>query len=497
MLFDSLSSRFQVFSIDATTFAKVEASRLSRYKTYWNYYLGNQNGFVEEEGESQISVNYCKAFVDKGIAFLMGKDFNIGVPKGNEELLPTLNKVWIEDNDQETLDLLMAQCGAVTGDLFIKVTYQETDEEGKELPKEEKKVRIIVLDSATVYPDWDIHDRTKMKSCTIVYPIIDTLADRKQVVKWYKEYITPTEIVEFLEKDEIKGSRRANILGEIPIVHIKNFPIVNEFYGASDLRDIIYMNKEFNEKVTDISEIINYHQAPVTIIKGAKAHQLEKGAKKVWSGLPSSADVFNLELNGDLGAAVGFLKTLKLAMHEVSGVPEATLGQMQPISNTSGVALHIQYQPLLEKLRIKRATYGKGIQKINKLILKLLEIKEGLDVDKLATNKSYSKYKTQVLWPDPLPKDELIAMNLTRDKMELGLIGREQAMKDLGYSPEIINEMLTQADKEQARRLEIQRQQYLFEQENFGIGMRGGVQNTSETPAGGAATENLGEGVTE
>jgi hypothetical protein len=30
---------------------------------------------------------------------------------------------------------------------------------------------------------------------------------------------------------------------------------------------------------------------------------------------------------------------LKIAMHEMSGVPETALGQAQPISNTSGVAL--------------------------------------------------------------------------------------------------------------------------------------------------------------
>ena len=66
-------------------------------------------------------------------------------------------------------------------------------------------------------------------------------------------------------------------------------------WGQSDIWDIIPLNRELNEKMTEVSDIINYHAAPVTIITGAKASQLERGPKKVWAGLPKDSQVFNLE----------------------------------------------------------------------------------------------------------------------------------------------------------------------------------------------------------
>jgi len=63
-------------------------------------------------------------------------------------------------------------------------------------------------------------------------------------------------------------------------------------------------------------------------------------------------------------------------MHEMTGVPESALGQSQPISNTSGVALAIQFYPLIQKFELKKIQYGKGLAKINELALRTLFIFE-------------------------------------------------------------------------------------------------------------------------
>jgi len=44
----------------------------------------------------------------------------------------------------------------------------------------------------------------------------------------------------------------------------------------------------------------------------------------------------------------------------MTGVPESALGQMQPISNTSGVALAIQYQPMMNRYNLKKTSYGRA-----------------------------------------------------------------------------------------------------------------------------------------
>ena len=42
-------------------------------------------------------------------------------------------------------------------------------------------------------------------------------------------------------------------------------------------------------------DILNYHVAPVTIVKGAKATNMEKGPSKMWFVPGEHAEVYNLE----------------------------------------------------------------------------------------------------------------------------------------------------------------------------------------------------------
>ena len=181
---------------------------------------------------------------------------------------------------------------------------------------------------------------------------------------------------------------------------------------------IIPLQKELNAKVTDVSDIINYHSAPITIIQGAKSKNLEKGAKKVWGGLPKDAKVYNLELNSDLNASNNFISTIKTAIHELSNTPEDSLGGKSAVSNTTGVALQIKYAPILEKTWLKRQTYGGGIKDVCRLIIKLLRVKGSDEERKLlndlmSTSEGIKKvFDITVIFPDPLPKDEMVQLQI-------------------------------------------------------------------------------------
>lgn len=268
----------------------------------------------------------------------------------------------------------------------------------------------------------------------------------------YTELITDEGIEEYIN-DELIDSR-PNPIGEIPITHIPNIPVASSPWGLSDIQDIITLNREYNEKATDASDIINYHSAPVTVITGAKASQLEKGPKKVWGGLPKDAQVFNLELGAGLEGPLAYLELLKRSMHELTGVPETALGQMQPISNTSGVALSIQYQPLMNRWQLKTTQYGKGLQRVNTLIIKHLfvympeelthdptedpPLKDG-QLPALDPGNPVS-YRSVVHWPEPLPLDVLVKLNEIQGMMALGLESKRGALRKLGE--EFVDEKL-------------------------------------------------------
>jgi hypothetical protein len=133
-------------------------------------------------------------------------------------------------------------------------------------------------------------------------------------------------------------------------------------------------------------------------------------------------------------------------MHEMMNIPETALGQVQPISNTSGVALSIQYQPLMNRWTQKTAQYGGGIEKINELVILTLALKEpesltyNPDEDgpikdtqmiKLDPNDAIT-YQNHVQFPQPLPLDKLIILNELQTKLGMGLESKEGALRTLG-----------------------------------------------------------------
>jgi hypothetical protein len=385
-------------------------------------------------------------------------------PKETEAIVPDLLKrVWEVDNDKRTVLHDMWQQGGVSGDCFVKVAYEEPGyyppepEPGVQQRYVPGKVRILPLQAAFCFPEWHPHDRTKLLRFKLKYRFWGTSLEGTRQVFTYTEILTDDSVEEYVNDELI--SQRPNPLGLIPVVHIANTIVSGSPWGLADCNDILTLNREYNEKATDIADIINYHAAPVTVITGAKASQLEKGVKKVWGGLPKDAKVENLEMPGNgINLAMTYLETIKRAMHEMIGVPETALGQVQPISNTSGVALSIQFQPLMNRWGQKIGQYGAGLERINELILRTLAQKEPQVMAWDATQGEVPPkpdqlnvldpadpitYVTYAHFPPPLPIDRLIVLNEVQLMLALQLESREGALRQLGeeFPEEKLNEI--------------------------------------------------------
>jgi len=424
---------------------EVHGPRLNRYSLNWAMYLGHHWGYRREQGEMQISLNYYRAFLDYLARFTFGPGVHFRSPKITEAIVPNrLERVWEIDNDKQRVLFEMAQLGGITGDVFVKIAYEEawTDSIGRFHPG---RVRILPLNSAFAFPEFHPHDRSRLLRFKQKYRFWGTSLEGTRQVFTYTEILTD-DIIEEYVNDELIDSR-PNPLGQIPVVHIPNIPVSGSPWGLSDAHDIITVNRAYNEISTDVADIVNYHAAPVTVIVGAKQGNLEKGAKKVWGGLPKDAQVFNLEGGASgLTGAMQYLQMLKMSMHELMNIPETALGQSQPISNTSGVALSIQFQPLMNRWTQKTAQYGIGLQRINELIILNLAIKEpetmmyNPDTDGPIKDGQVTQldpqdpitYVTYAHFPPPLPLDKLVLLNELSQKMTMGLESKEGALRALG-----------------------------------------------------------------
>ena len=471
-----------------------EALHLKRIKEAWNFYEGYHWEGIDDLDTPQVTFNYCRPFINKFVSFEFGKGFSIKSPveienesvtvndtkididvnlEGDGVTSPKeiseeytirektesdfLNQVW-ENNDRETLITELGQTKAITGEAWVKVQYESAEDLDGNDPFEEYpngRIRLSVLPTQFVFPRFNNHDKNKLESLLIMYPIRtekETGLLFKRTVDTtvvYKEFWTSKEIIVYEGKEEV--DRMENPYGFIPFVQIKNFPIAGRTRGQGDLDDIIPLNVELNTKKSDISEVIDYHSAPITLVYGARIGNLEKGANKVWGGLPKDAKVENLGLQGDLVASSNYTSDVKTAMCEIAGIPETVLGGASAISNTSGVALQYINLPLIERTRVKRHCTQNGLQRVNKMIL-FLGLYHGL-IEKPDDISMKDFLWNEVDLPDTLPKDELIELNKIQQEMTLGLECRHGAMERLGKDN--IQKKIAEIDKERTEHPEL------------------------------------------
>lgn len=445
---------------------EVHGPRLTRYAQNWAFYLGHHWAYRRQIGEPQLVFNYVAALSDYLTNFTFGKPVQFHSDKRVAHIIPALiDRILSIDNNKEQLFWSVGNLGSVSGDAFVKIAYEPgyADPAGNE---HRGRVRILALNPAFCFPEWAPHDQERMLRFKLKYRFWATAPEGTRQVYTYTEIITDDIIEEYVNDELIR--QNPNPLGEIPVVHIANKPAASSPWGLADIQNILTLNREYNEKATEISDIINYHTAPVTVVTGAKAANLEKGAAKIWGILQPEAKVYNLEGGGEgLPPALEFLAVLKKSMHEMVGVPETALGEAQPISNTSGVALAIQYLPLMQQWTLKTNQYGYGWKKIMRYALRTLFLEEpetmmfNPDTDGIWEDEELqppvvdptdpTTYDLDIVWPEPLPVDKVIKLNEIMMQMQLGLESKRGALLDLGEQfpdekrQELWEEQLTEA----------------------------------------------------
>jgi hypothetical protein len=365
-----------------------------------------------------------------------------------QHIVPALlQRVYSKDNNREQFLYSMGQSGSVGGDVFVKVAYAQAGTAAADPTTGRGRVALLVLQPSHCFPTWDPHVPGKMTNFKLKYKFFNHAGDGTKYVSTYCEEITTDSIKEWVDDNLIRDT--PNPLGIIPVVHIANFPITGSPWGLSDIDSIIPLNREYNEKATDVSDIINYHVAPVTVVIGGKPGGLEKGPAKIW-GLPNEkGQIYNLEGGAaGLPVAMEYLELLRMRMHEYGHVPANALGEPQPVSNTSGVALAIQYMPTMQYVGLKHIQYGTGLIEISRLILRTLfwaepesvlydEGTEGILDPNLGQQPELDPadpqvYDINVDWPSPFPVDTLIKLEEIERKMGLRLESRKGALQTLG-----------------------------------------------------------------
>jgi len=410
---------------EAAPLSIADAERLRWYRTFQEFYEGKH--FAQaRRGRTSLVLNYARVIVDKGVSYLLGDGVGFAVPPVSESdaaarerarRAETLLYQVYWDNDLDAVDLQGALNGAILGDTVFKVFWDAA----------RGRIRVVNLDPATFFPSWAGDDLGELRAVELRYALEASEAERlygvagrgllRVVERW-----TPDELTVLVDGHEVR--RGPNPYQELPFVHIANLRPANSFWGVSDLRDVIPLNRELNERVSDQADLIRYHADPPVIFKGVDEHSdLAVGPGTVWD-IPADADVKLLEWSGQPPAVQGHIELVLRALYEIAETPRTAFGDSGRL--LSGVALETELRPLLQKTLRKRVYWTAGLRRRNALVLRLAE-RFGL-----AEPGSLAPYQSRIVWPPMLPQDHAREVQEAIALVNAGLRSARTAMNELG-----------------------------------------------------------------
>lgn len=430
---------------------EADGNRWSRYRRYLDFYNGRQWEERPRPGERRISVNYARTFVLKAASYLWGTGVTFSLlPNGNSPQAEQtariceeyLRQIW-QDNSLDLLDFDAAVDAAVLGDGAFKVTLQPSNDSGPldlqlEAGQTKTRVTVAACDVMGLAAKWRGDDMRRLLSVTETWRTTryeaqelfgaEALA-RAELGRGVKDDTLLT-VREYWDDERFEVAinnqvvlERPNPYGFIPYIIFPNLRRPRQFWGESDLVDIMLLNSELNVRVSTLSQILQLSGNPILVLENVdNANNLRVGPGAVWT-MPENSKAYLLDLlkDGGLDLHIKYIEALYRMLHDLSEMPRTSFGDSSNGSSgggsRSGVALELMLQPLVQKVLRKRQIWDEVIDKRNRMILRLA----GLPV-----------HRTHLEWPAILPKDR---SQLVADEVALvraAIHSRQQAAANLG-----------------------------------------------------------------
>ena len=402
-----------------TEYVQTAQSRVADYQKFIRFYKGEHWIQPYDDGERKPVTNFCQTVVNKSTSFFVAQGFVFKAIEGNEEVAKALSAIW-ESMGGNFLFRSLALENSMLGDSYLLFYIETTDKDtGKPLPKNKWKLCSKQLTSVCVFPKFNKKDQRILDCCVVQYPT--SVANGS--VNFTTHIYWPDKIRTYVDSQNDKEFTEVpNDFGFVPIVHFRNKINPTLEFGLSDLANIVQLNEEYNTIKLSVRRIIDYHAEPTTVIFGARASKLEKGAKKLWSNLPVEARVENLAFESDLPATNKYLADVKLEIREEAGLPSVAFQTDNAISNTSGIALRVLYAPLYEKKREKEEAFSHSFQRMIEVMVKGTELL-GFDLSTLADAPELLTSITPE-YTDALPKDLSADLDADLKKLAENLISK-------------------------------------------------------------------------
>jgi len=413
--------------------ARTDLERMRKYQELLDFYNGRQWEGRERRGERRLIFNYARVFVEKITSYLMtGMSFEVEPAGDGEDARDAARRAEqavytvYEDNRLEQLDLETETDAAVLGDACYKVIWDPA----------EKRVKVTSPDIQGIYAWCAGDDISRVWRVASKYRL-----DAEEVELTYnvKPKNKTANVVELwsdrdfsLYLDNALMESKPNPYGFIPFVVFPNLREPKKFWGVSDLPQIMESQRELNRAMSQLSRILELSGNPIAVLENVEESEdiaIRPGA--VWN-IPEDAKAYLLDLlqGGGVNLHIDYINLIYRVLHDLSESPRSAFGGTE--RDMSGVAMELDLQPLLQKVRRKRIIRSAAYNRRNRMILSLLEKFQGEDFG-LAVGS-----RLRVIWGQVLPRDVERKVNSEQVMVQTGIHSRRTAMNEVGVrDPEL------------------------------------------------------------
>lgn len=427
-----------------------EASRLEHYSRAWKAYDGEGPTYLEVEAnepDDNIRIDYPALIVDKGVSFLMGKDGGVTLqPKAPDGLIEPAEGGGEDEGEQEQpsaqdreaaareaeeraaarldaawpphkrhLDLHnLATNGGVCGHMWARIY---------------KDGRVSILDPANCRAQWLEDDVDILKAYFVEWTTTDE-EGLGIVRRWRIEPDNPRKPASWTiyleENDDDHGAwivieETAWPYDFAPIIEGQNLPSPNTFHGTADLKPaVLDMIEQLESIASDMRRIVRHHGHPIPAVIGeelSKLSTIDVAVGRILAIPNEKAKLDQLDI-AELTSSLELFRELKTALLEATRIPKVALGETTNAGPTAGVALKVEYEPLVEKTGTKHLTYGFVISEISRRLLALAGM---------------NGWTVVIGWPDSMPSDPKADAEADESEIRMGIVSKRTISEKRGY----------------------------------------------------------------
>lgn len=404
----------------------IPSERKTKDTTRKDYYLGSQKKQLKlksGQADDNLTTNFVGLGVDRSVSMLFGGGVDFVFPDAESPEAQYSDLVWRANKKEILLDRLGID-GEIYGTGYIKIKPDGYTTGDRTLP------RLVVLDPSLMAINCNPMDLEVVEQYVFE---VDT--DDGAI----REITRRTEEGETLNDENVTGgwvveTWKATKLGPYklinavpwnydfpPIIHGQNLPSIHSVYGLSGVDGALEIQDKYNLVTSNVLKIIRYHAHPKTWGRGLSGNteKVSWGADELIKIASENGMIANLEMQSDLTASRAIMQNLRQSIFDLQRVVDIS-SLADKAGQLTNFGLRVLYSDALSKNATKRLLYGEMLKELNRRLL----VMGGFETVE----------PPEVKWGPDLPADETEDARLVLEDLAAGLVSKETAATQRGYT---------------------------------------------------------------